>query len=1408
MENFKIPTYLFEISWEVCNKVGGIYTVISSKLRTLKNYFGEKYILIGPDVWKNTNESKEFVEDNFLFSSWRKKLFSEGLKCRIGYWNIDGNPIVILIDFTQFFPQKDKIFFEFWESFKVDSLHGQWDYIEPALFGYAAGKVIHSFYDYFVTSQDKIVAHFHEWLTGMGVLYLKKYVPQVATVFTTHATTLGRSIAGNNLPLHSKISEYEPFSCASNFNIISKFSLEYNTTNNTDCFTVVSDITNLECEYFLHRKADVITPNGFDNSLIPSDEEYFAKKVKARNKLIAVAEAITNVKVKEESIFIATSGRYEFHNKGYDVFIDALALLNKRNIQKDIYAFILVPADHAGPDFNVLENIYNSNFLCPTEERYLTHKLRNQETDPIINRLKERELLNKREDRVKVIFVPCYLNGTDGIFNLNYYDLLIGFDLTVFPSYYEPWGYTPLESIMFKIPTITTNLTGFGLWLLNNNFNTEDIVFIIKREENNDILCAEKLYETLVYFVNTYNKQYNYKKFDELIKQFLWDSLIKNYFQAFDIAIQKADKRYDKYKHKQINIIDIEEKKDNLVPQWRKIYIQSEIPEKIKELKSLSQNLWWSWNFEAIELFELIDSNLFRKLNCNPIILLESLTLEQYEKLINNDEFINKYNTVIKKFKEYMSSPVEPHPHIAYFCMEFGLHETFKNYSGGLGILAGDYLKQASDSGKNITGIGLLYRYGYFTQSLSVNGEQIELKIPLKFSHLPLLPVRNERGEWIMISISFPGRIVYAKAWEVKIGKVSLYLLDTDIEENSPEDRAITHQLYGGDNEMRLKQEILLGIGGIRLLDALKINPDVYHSNEGHSAFIGLERLRKLIEQRHLNYFEALEVVRSSTLFTTHTPVPAGHDVFSEDLIRTYLSHYPEIFKISWNDFISLGKEDPLDPNEKFSMSILACKLSQEVNAVSKIHEKVTRKMFNPIWKKYFPQELHISYVTNGVHFRTWVGKPIYEIYKKYLPKDFEEKQTDFSTWEKIKEVPDKEIWNARLKLKQDLYNYIRRRLMENLELRQESPKFVLELLEKLNEKSLTVGFARRFATYKRAYLLFKDIDRLRRLVNNPSTPVVFIFAGKAHPADKAGQDLIKKIYEISHLPEFVGKILFLENYEMDLAKKLVQGVDVWLNTPTRPLEASGTSGQKAILNGVINVSVLDGWWAEGYVENAGWALKEECTYQNQDFQDELDAETLFFLFENEIIPTFFQYDKEGLPRKWIEYIKNTISLIVPKFTTVRMIDEYYQKLYYKLYNRNKKLIANNFELAFSIAAWKMRMIKAWDSIEVVNIEVPDPTKKPLVFGSKFKSSVTLKLNEINPNEIGVEILFAQKHLDVVSEILFVEKMYPVKCEKGKVTFNAEVIINKPGVYDYSFRIYPIHPELPHRMDFPLVKWI
>lgn len=836
-------------------------------------------------------------------------------------------------------------------------------------------------------------------------------------------------------------------------------------------------------------------------------------------------------------------------------------------------------------------------------------------------------------------------------------------------------------------------------------------------------------------------------------------------------------------------------------PNWKTISIQPHYSGRIKELDRLSKNIWWSWNHEAIKLFKYITEEDVLSDCIDPVNLLKSVSYKRFAALENDSVFISMYDRVLECFKKYIEQPYDATlPTIAYFSMEYGLTNILKIYSGGLGILAGDYLKQAGDSGYNMIGLGLFYREGYFKQMISMQGDQDEVYETQRFMDTPAELVRDEKEEAITCFVEMEGRKVYFQIWEIIVGRIKLFLLDTDRNDNTEDDRGITRRLYGGDNETRLKQELILGVGGVKAIKKMNIQKDVYHLNEGHAAFAGIERLIRLVKENGLLFNEAIEVVRSSTLFTTHTPVPAGHDAFEEDLLMRYMGDYPKKMGISWEQFMNLGKENIEAENQKFSMSFLAANTSLEINGVSLLHGEVSRNIiFNNFWKDYFPEELHIGYVTNGIHYPTWAS----DNWQKLLADT--DGKPDFS---KAYNTSSEEIWAVRTENKKRLVEYINE-LMDSFSIsRNENPKEILKIKNTLNYKALTIGFARRFATYKRGNLLFKDIERLNKIVNNPDYPVQFIFAGKAHPNDGGGQSIIKEIVEISKRPEFLGKILFLENYDMSLAKELVRGVDVWLNTPIRPLEASGTSGMKALVNGVLNFSVLDGWWVEGYKEGAGWALAKDKTYLNQSLQNEYDSEQIYKILEEQIIPLYYKNNEKGLPEDWINHIKKSVAEIAPEFTTKRMIDDYNSRFYGKISSRYKQIKSDNYKKAKEIAGWKEIIKKDWHKIELVSIDTSAIHNNMLVAGQNYEGKIVININGLNADDVGVEFILSESVAGGELKINNVVEAELQKKENSIAYYSVNFSPVKPGSLNYAFRIYPKNKNLAHRQDCSVVKWL
>ena len=1390
------PNYLFEISWEVCNKIGGIHTVLATRATLLRDKFADKYITIGPDLWQH-KENPEFVQDDTLFPSWLARTKEEGLRVRTGYWNIKGKPIAILVDFSHYISEKNEILTYYWNTQQLDSLNASWDFTESVLFGYAVGKVLDSFIHFQVGVRERAIAHFHEWMSGTALLYVKKELPQVGTIFTTHATVLGRSIAGNGWALYNYLEEYKPSELAYRFSVQHKHFLEAKAACEADVFTTVSDITAREAAHFLGRIPEVVTPNGFDESLISDRTSFLQKNKRAAAKLQEVAQRVTGATFEKKPLFVAISGRNEFRNKGIDVFIDALQQINKdATFDQEVVAFILIPSEYEG--------------INTIGQAYTTHLVRDEYQSTILSKVKEAQLFNQKQDKVKVVYCPSYLLGNDGVFDLSYYDLLYGIDLTVFPSYYEPWGYTPFESLCFGVPTITTTLAGFGTWALSHFPNENLALKVIRRDDSNYQEVVIGVVSQIEKIARLSPTAYEalWEDAQQIGKAALWNKFFVFYQKAYELTLNKLQPRLANLPVADADAEVWEQSKVVNTPFWRSVIVHRATPEKFKALEELAKNLWWCWNEEAEQLFKSIDPEEWRRVHKNPILLLDSISVSQFKALENDSQFMNRLDKVYADFLAYMEKKKEMvSPSIAYFSMEFGLHSSLKIYSGGLGILAGDYLKEASDKATKITGVGLLYRYGYFTQKISAFGNQESEYEAQDFTKIPVSPVFDKDGKWLKVTLDLPGRTLHARVWRVDVGRIELYLLDTDYEDNNEEDRTITHHLYGGNWENRLKQEMLLGLGGIKVLRSLGHSYDIYHCNEGHAALIGLERLNKFINEHHLSFSEAVEVVRASSLFTTHTPVPAGHDAFEETMLRAFIGDYAEKLHVDWQQILALGKINVGDPHEKFSMSFLAANLSQEVNGVSMLHGEVSRDIFKDMWKGYLPEELHISYVTNGVHRPTWTSPLWKEVEEKYFKK--EAGTYTAASFEGIYNVPDEKIAQIKQELRSKLVRRIKHNLTDGQNITYFTPREIVEVFDTLRDDVLTIGFARRFATYKRAHLLFTNLDRLDAIINNPERPVQFIFAGKAHPADKAGQDLIKHIVEISKQPRFLGKIIFLSNYDMDLARTLIQGVDVWMNTPTRPLEASGTSGEKAAMNGVMHFSVLDGWWVEGYREDAGWMLPQKRTYENQKYQDELDAELIYNIIEDQIAPTFYNKDKDGkgISIEWCNFIKNTIGKVAPQFTTYRMLTDYEKQYYYPQQKRSNLLRANNFEKAIALSQWKKKVSQEWAHIRVEKVVAPRRDSELISLGKKYEATIDLYLSELTPEDIGLELVVTSKKENQlkVNQLIQAELV----SFSGRVaSYKISAATEDAGLFMIALRLYPKHELLPHRQDFPLVKWL
>lgn len=1247
--------YLFEVSWEVCNKVGGIHTVIATKAQEAVSYFQEHYVTIGPDLGQSGHEFKE-LEDTF-FAKLKPKLDEIGLHCRFGRWNIKGSPKVILVGNFKERYNIDRLLFTYWEEFGVDSYGGSWDYIEPVIFSTAAAEVIEQIAKVHFDFNDYGVAHFHEWMCGAGILYLKKNMPQIGTVFTTHATMLGRAMA-HHKPFYYKEIEDKHLntSKAHEYGVQSKHSMEKASSLKCDCFTTVSEITASEAFYVLGKKPDLVVYNGMN-----IDEQHEINKIEKqeiRKKILDVCSKFHNEILPLDTKIVISSGRYEYKNKGYDVSLEALAQLNntkKEEMPKTLF-LCLIAADNLNLD----------NYSLPVSENpdfrpVAISPVYNIDHDPIVNATKHFGL-DKADSKVNVVFSTLYLDGKDGIFNIAYEDILKAADLTLFPSYYEPWGYTPMESAVAGVPTITSDLAGFGYWSQINNIDSESLVKVLPRKNKayEQVLAhlSDMIFENLTKTKNLEKLEQQTKEVSNAIS---WKNIFKSYIVAYDIAFGKAE-------HRKLRVQGYQGENPfsgarcSIQPgslDLRCFSLYTSLPTEISKLNDVVYNLWWTWDDGAKDLFQSINPELWEYFKHNPVLMLKNIPAPELRRLNEDSEFRLKLDAVHDRFKNYMgeisvNSLIDLNrPSIAYLSMEFGLHESIYSYSGGLGILAGDHLRAASDLDINLIGIGLFYKNGYFIQEINQDGYQVEHYPHQDWRDLPMDLVLNHSGEPVKIPVEFSDRIVWSRVLLVRVGRIALFMFDTDIDDNHPDDRNISSTLYVGDREARIKQEFLIGIASVRLLkDVLGLNPSIYHLNEGHCAFLSAELLRRYAQQGY-SFESALDAIKGNTIFTTHTPVPAGNEAFDNNLVKDIFSRFFHNMHYPIEKFIKLGSNP--DRAHEFSMTVLAFNISKKANAVSKLHEDVSLEM----WKEVLPkEEKFFGSVTNGVHMPTWQARKIREL----ITEDLGEGGFNINA-EAILSVDDESVWQAHQYHKRQLIAYLQEHIKLEYLRRGLGIEKIKKILDALSEDTLLIGFARRFAPYKRADLLFRDLKRLENIVNNSDRPVIFVFAGKSHPADGRGKEIIQEIYRFVEDPRFLGKLLLIENYDMYVGRLLTSGCDIWLNNPMMRKEACGTSGMKAAASGVINFSIPDGWVYEVPVDDIGWRIAHLESNNEEEVLD-YESKSIYEVLEKQILPAYYASGPLDYSKEWLEKMKKSIAYVTQHYSARRMLEDYNVRLY------------------------------------------------------------------------------------------------------------------------------------------------
>ncbi len=1408
----------FEVSWEVCNKVGGIYTVVSSKALQAVEFFEDRYYMFGPDLGNNA----EFEEtDEPDWEPIRTTLAIKNYQCRFGRWNIPGRPKTILVNFKDRL-NSNQVLYELWTRYGVDSMTGGYDYTEPVMFSTVCGEIIAAIFEATVQpTGQKAVALFHEWMCGAGLLAVKHLTPDIGTVFTTHATMLGRALAGTGRDIYNQMHQINPRREAANHNITAKCSMERVAAREADCFTTVSQITAVEAAVFLGRPPDVVTLNGLDMRVIPDYTADNSEALTYRKQIIDAVQKLLRRELPENTRFIMVSGRYEFHNKGLDVFLEALAGMNEalRGTKNHVVALFCVMGGHTGVNPDAVGG--DSSKKPPRNEHWITsHNIYDSLNDPIINNCLRLGLTNSAENNVQVIFNPAQLNGHDGFINLTYEQALAACDLGMFPSWYEPWGYTPQESAAWSVPTVTTDLSGFGLWTkqIQNQESISGGVYVVPRKHRTRKQVLQDLRDTTLHAICLPSTELEQSRKDarNLSNYFTWQKFFPYYQEAYTHALEKVAERDDNAHMFSGHIKRSFKATSSVTPVLRSFISVSSLPPRLKRLRELSQNLWWCWQADGWDIFSTIDPVLWENCEHNPVALLTSVSRERLLELSTNEVYLKKMDHLLEVFDHYMGQPTraidenlnKDHP-VAYFSTEYGINESLPIYSGGLGVLSGDHLKSASDLNIPLVAIGLLYRNGYFRQKITPEGGQLAVYTDNDFSSMAVERVLKQDNEPMEISIDLPGRKLYAQVWLVRVGRIKLYLLDTDVPSNTADDRSTTARLYVGDRDCRLRQEILLGMGGVRLLHQLGIQPSVFHMNEGHSAFLILERIREFMQQG-LSFPVACEAVSGSCVFTTHTPVDAGYERFAPELMERYFTDYAKSIGLYMQDFLNMGPIIGTNHN-MFEMTVLAMKYSLKANGVSRLHGEVSRHMWASAWKGYSPAEVPIGSVTNGVHVASYVSPTMRELLDKTLERDWADIPATEELWNRINHIPAEKIWHIRLAEKEKLLRAVDQGLtnfFKTLDVPTESRRIMREGLT--NPNALVIGFARRFAPYKRANLLFAEPERLRRILKNANRPVIFIFAGKAHPADQAGIDIMKEIVRYTMDERFIGHVYFMENYNLAVSRLMTRGCDVWLNTPCRPNEASGTSGMKPSVNGGLNLSISDGWWCEGYHKENGWTIGPEVTTLNdlESPPDYADAESLYCMLEDSVIPLYFDRDDNNLPNNWIEYSRNAMRTLTPEFSSHRMVNDYIKDYYMPTAARQKVLFNNDLAMTKRMVEWKHSIAHTFPGVTIDEVIFEGIQGDTLFVGQKIRILVTVNPGEVDCMDLRVELVVGRTHNhDFVEKPQVSALTFEERLENGSLLFVGEFTVEENGHYSYGVRVVPYSSDLVSPIDTRLVLW-
>ena len=1396
------PFTLFEVSWEVAHRVGGIHTVVATKARSLAGRMGDDYVVVGP--WLLDQHDAEAVLDPVVgYGEFVEDCRAMGLPVRVGRWRVPGSPLTILVEFSGLYEKKNEVLSELWSHYSVDSLAGDWGYVEPLLFGHAAGMVIERYWrDVVRGERDAAVVQAHEWMTGSALLYLKSRVPEIGTVFTAHATVIGRAAASEGRIGDDVLQGRTPKETSTALGVRAKHSLEATAACEADVFTTVSEVAAAEAERFLGRAADPVLPNGLDPEVL-EDRLGGVSRDRARVSLTDLASRFLGEDV-SDAFLLCSGSRYEFRNKGLDLLLDAAAALGEKE-GRTVVLFLLVPAGNSGLRRSISARLKTKKRADGPPLGIALHNLFEPDADPIAVRCRERGLDNAHGSRVRVIHWADYVSPEDGILGLRYESVLQGADATCFPSFYEAWGYTPQESLALGVPTVTTDVAGFGLWARENGFGTAEGVHVLSRAGRTDDEIVSDLTIILDRLVsNGSDGEALSAACRTVAAATFWPQLIGAYDTAHGTALAAARERAresgDAVAATRF-LLPLRSKAQNGRPHVFPLDVPTVVPDAIAGLQELAGNWAWAWDTDAPELFREIAPDIWTEVRHAPLRLLRAVRYERLEECASDAEYVARVTAATTRVRAYLAQPlaedaVTAENPVAYVCAEFGIHESFPIYSGGLGVLAGDHLRAASDLGVPLVAVGLLYRAGYMRQVLREGVDQEAVPERVDPADLPLDAVVDAAGQPIEVTLNLPGSEAVLRAWRTRVGRITLYLLDANVARNRPEDRELTRALYSGDQEMRIRQEIVLGIGGVRLLRALDISPSVFHINEGHGAFASLERMRHLLQETGLTFDEGREAIRATTVFTTHTPVPAGHDEFSEELVRRYFGDAEHWVGAPWERFMALGASS--EAPGRFNMTGLAVRFAARVNGVSVKHAEVSRDLLHRFAPQLLAAETPIHAITNGVHLGFWT-RPV--VRAAVGEADYGCLATAF---EQSESMSDSAAWRIRQSLRQDLHENLIAHLRRTFARQGDSPSLLAAVEKRLDPKALCIGFARRFATYKRAGLIFRDEERLLRLLSDDERPVRLLIAGKAHPRDTKAQELIAHIGRLARDERFVGRVVLIENYDIDVARWLVAGVDVWLNNPRPPLEASGTSGMKASANGALNLSVGDGWWLEGFDGVNGWRIGGDVIPPDPEQQDAEDGQILYGLLEHEVVPEFFDRDEDGVPLRWTPRVRRAMATVPPQFDAARMVSDYRAWAYEPLARAHAGLRGDRFGAAIETFRDILRVRSSLGEVRITAAAVGDVTEvRP---GHTLAIGVDVVLGDLAPEDVLVEALLGRRDDDGG---LHSVKTLVLQCrgpsdDQGARHYTGELDVRSSGALGYAVRVRPVRDEGP-AFDDPVV---